>query len=314
MKPNFSLILLAYNDEKTVENALDSIKNQDIYKQNIPFELIIIPNGCTDSTEQKIDNYVAQNKKLFTNVSINKLSIKNGHRNKALNIGIQKSHGEIVMYMNSDCTITSNTLSLLHGHLTKNKNLYVVGPNDLPVLDEINKHSILYKMFEGEEILWKIKGKYLPIGRFMAFRRSLIEKFPVDIHSEDIWLGLISIQKHGLESVKVEIDASVYWTPPNEWSSYISLYTRYVHGITQLLEVHPEIAETYMDVVSKTNPFSKGELIKKVIAELITRGLDEKEAVEYIQTYKAVRDVINENEKLMASRIIKNNGTWITDR
>ncbi len=314
MKPNFTLILLAYNDDRTVEQALDSIINQGIFKQNIPFEFIVIPNGCTDTTEQRIDSFLDKNKAVFDKISVKKISIKEGHRNKALNAGVSESKSDIIMYMNADCTISINTLSRIYESFGEDKNIQVIGPNDLPVLDKIDKDSLLYKMFEGEEILWKIKAKYLPIGRFIAFRKNLIDKFPEDIHSEDIWIDLISVQKHGLESVKVLMDANVYWTPPDNWPSYISLYSRYVHGPNQLFEKYPDVEPTFKEVISLTNTLSRDELAKKVVGELISRGLSQQEAVDYAQSYKTVRDIIKENEKFMASEMIKNNGTWETDR
>ena len=43
-------------------------------------------------------------------------------------------------------------------------------------------------------------------------------------------------------------------------------------------------------------------------------GLSKEDALNYIQNYKTVREIISENEKIMSSKIISNNGTWITDR
>lgn len=314
MEPKFTLIILAYNDSATVEVCLDSVLTQDILTKDIPFEIIYIPNGCTDDTELKMDSFFDKNKTSFGNVDIKKISIIEGHRNKALNRGISESKADIVMYLNADCTISANTLSDILKDFDKHSKRVVVGPTDYPDLSKIDKNTLLYKMFEGELILWNIKGKYLPIGRFLAFRKNFVNKFPEDIHSEDIWIGLKAFDQYGLEGVKVLMSSTVNWTPPNNWPDYISLCTRYVHGPKQMIERYPVYQEYIDRLNSETNKYKLEELIKLVVGELINKGLTQEEATKYVQDYKLVRDLINENEKMYSAEIIKNDGTWKTDR
>lgn len=314
MEPKFTLIVLAYNDSLTIESCLNSIKNQDILEKDIQFEIISVPNGCIDDTEERIDNFFIATKEHFKNVEVRKFSLKDGHRNKALNRGILESKGDLVMYLNADCTISSNTLSEMYNIFNSNSLLKVAGPNDVPALSEIEKESLLYKMFEGESILTKLKGKYLPIGRFIAFRKSFVNKFPEDIHSEDIWIGLNAYNQFGLDGVKVNMNSTVNWTPPNNWPDYIALYTRYVHGPKQMIERYPEY-QRYLDKLNmETNKYKSEDLVKIVVGELINRGQTQEEAVKYVQDYKLVRDLINENEIIYSFEIIKNDGTWQTDR
>lgn len=314
MKPKFTLIILAYNDSASIEACLSSVVAQDILEKDIYFELLYIPNGCIDETEKKMDGFFEANKGKFGSTDIKKISIKEGHRNKALNRGILESKSEIIMYLNADCTISPNTLSEIYSSFEINKHLMVSGPNDVPVLDKIEKNSLLYKMFEGESILTKIKGKYIPIGRFIAFRKSAIDKFPEDIHSEDIWIGLKVFNQFGLDGLQVNMKSVVYWTPPNNWPDYISLYSRYIYGPKQMIKLYPEY-QNYLDRFNnETNKYKQEDMIKMVIGELVSRGLSQEQAIKYIQDYKLVRDLINENERIYSKEIIKDDGTWKTDR
>lgn len=314
MDPKFTLIILAYNDSSTIEDCLSSIKNQDILGSRTQFEIISIPNGCNDDSEEKIDNFFLNNKDSFKNVDIRKISIKEGHRNKSLNRGILESKSDLIMYINADCTISPNTLSEMYNTFVANDLLKVAGPNDVPILDRIENDSLLYKMFEGESILSGIKGKFLPIGRFIAFRKSFVSKFPENIHSEDIWIGLNAYNQFGIESVQVNMNCKVNWTPPDNWPGYIALYSRYVHGPKQMIELYPEYQD-YMDNLNhETNKYKQEDLIKMVVVELVSRGLTQEQAVKYVQDYKLVRDIINENEKIYSNDIVKNDGTWKTDR
>ena len=58
LKETISIIMPAYNAEKTIESAINSVLKQN-YKQ---IELIIIDNGSKDKTQEIIKKY--ENKKI----------------------------------------------------------------------------------------------------------------------------------------------------------------------------------------------------------------------------------------------------------
>ena len=92
MKKNFfSIILPSYNRAHKISKALNSVINQSY--QN--WELIIIDNFSTDKTEQLIKSY--NNKKFFF-YKIN----NNGVIAKSRNLGIEKSKGDYLCFLDSD--------------------------------------------------------------------------------------------------------------------------------------------------------------------------------------------------------------------
>ena len=100
MKKNikFSIIMCAYNVEEYIERAIDSV-----YKQNYKnYELIIVNDGSTDKTLQK----VRQAKKKY---KMNNIFIINNRKNIGLggsrNIGVKKAIGEYILYLDCDDTI-----------------------------------------------------------------------------------------------------------------------------------------------------------------------------------------------------------------
>ncbi|MEG0963371.1 MAG: glycosyltransferase family A protein [Lachnospiraceae bacterium] len=58
----FSVIIPAYNCEKTIERVLDSVKNQT--RLDLIEEVIIINDGSKDNTDLVIENYIAHNETL----------------------------------------------------------------------------------------------------------------------------------------------------------------------------------------------------------------------------------------------------------
>ena len=85
-----SVIIPAYNHEKYIIDAVNSVLNQS-YQD---FEIIIVNDGSTDSTEQKILSIHDQR--------IQYVCQKNSGAHSAINRGISLSQGEYISILNSD--------------------------------------------------------------------------------------------------------------------------------------------------------------------------------------------------------------------
>ena len=59
MQTTISILIPAYNAEKTIKRTLDSILNQTL----LPFEIVIVNDGSTDKTQDILNEY--ENYKLF---------------------------------------------------------------------------------------------------------------------------------------------------------------------------------------------------------------------------------------------------------
>lgn len=100
MDLKLSIIIPTYNCEKYIKKCIDSIMIQT-YKN---IEIIIIDDGSTDDTfnicdiESKKDSRVKIYRK------------KNGGVSSARNLGIEKSTGNYILFMDSDDYIESNTI------------------------------------------------------------------------------------------------------------------------------------------------------------------------------------------------------------
>jgi GT2 family glycosyltransferase len=92
MKP--FIIMRSYNDIDVIEHTLKAL-----YKQNMPFELLVLDNESNDGTREIVDKYTD-----------NVINIPRGEYipGKVLNEGMRSSSGEIVVFLNSDCTPESN--------------------------------------------------------------------------------------------------------------------------------------------------------------------------------------------------------------
>lgn len=90
-----SIIIRAYNAQKTISRALESA-----YKQTLPkksFEIIVVDDGSIDDTTSIVENMT----KLFNNLSIysHKTNLGLG---QAANTGVSRSRGKYIVYLDSD--------------------------------------------------------------------------------------------------------------------------------------------------------------------------------------------------------------------
>ena len=96
--PFISIVIPTKNSEKYISDTLYSIKNQT-YKY---YEIIFVDNMSIDNTVEIIKNYQ------LTNYNI--IKIKDSGVPLALNMGFNKSKGNILTWMNSDDTYTSKNI------------------------------------------------------------------------------------------------------------------------------------------------------------------------------------------------------------
>lgn len=110
----FSVVVPAYNSEKTISKCLDSLVLQDFRD----FQVIVIDDGSTDNTVDIIKKY--QN-------SLNLLLIKskNGGVSKARNIGISNSTAQFIIFLDSDDSFESTLLGTLE-QLIRSKNVDLI--------------------------------------------------------------------------------------------------------------------------------------------------------------------------------------------
>ncbi len=135
-RPYFSIITVVKNDQKNILKTVKSISNQTFQK----FEYIVVDGGSTDKTIQKIKNDKTVNLLL---------SGKDQGIYDAMNIGIRRSRGNIILFVNSGDTITKNALKIVHKKFLKNKNVsFVFGT----VLRHYTKTSILKHGFSFNKI------------------------------------------------------------------------------------------------------------------------------------------------------------------
>ncbi|HSW99421.1 MAG TPA: glycosyltransferase family 2 protein [Patescibacteria group bacterium] len=102
--PLVSILIPAYNEGPTLENCVLSLFKQTYTN----FEIVIVNDGSTDNTEE-----VAQKLCATYNSTIRVYSQPNSGKALALNLGLEKAKGEIIISMDADSVFLNNAIEQL---------------------------------------------------------------------------------------------------------------------------------------------------------------------------------------------------------
>ena len=147
-KYKFSIIMAVYNVEMFLEEAIDSIIQQDIgFEENV--QLILVDDGSKDSSGAICDRYL---KKYPSNIVV--IHKENEGVSRARNDGFGRIEGEYVNCVDSDDKISLNTLSLVYKRFKEWENQVDLVTIPLRFFDgQKGDHILNYKFDDGARII-----------------------------------------------------------------------------------------------------------------------------------------------------------------
>jgi len=89
--PKISIVMPTYNRASVIGETIQSIMNQTYGN----WELIIVDDGSDDDTEKVVSRFNDQRIQFYKACRI-------GVNGKIKNIGLEKAHGELIAFMDSD--------------------------------------------------------------------------------------------------------------------------------------------------------------------------------------------------------------------
>ena len=138
--PKVSVIIPAYNVEKYLEKAMDSVCSQTLKD----IEIICINDGSTDNTDIILKNFANKDSRIKL---INfKKSKGQGY---ARNIGITEAQGEYLMFLDSDDWLAKNACEKAYKHIVS-CNADIVSFDNYVYYEKDNKYKI--KTYENKPI------------------------------------------------------------------------------------------------------------------------------------------------------------------
>ena len=139
----FSVIIPAYNSEKTIEKTLDSLQNQT--KPELIQEVIIINDGSTDGTKDKVEQYKSRQDCILNIILYNQ---RNTGVAAARNAGIRMATADYLAFLDSDDCWVPEKLEMQEKVLKKNPRIDLLcgGMEEGPLKILFHKDHVLHHL------------------------------------------------------------------------------------------------------------------------------------------------------------------------
>lgn len=163
MNELISVIINVYNGEKFISKCLESVINQT-YKN---LEILIINDGSTDNTLKICESYKDKRIRIITT--------ENFGLSKSRNIGIEKSKGKYLYFVDSDDFIENDTIEYLYGLCKKyNTKMSTCIPIDIHNYElKVKNKKEKVQVISNNEMLKKV---LLSVDRAVCVWNKLIKK------------------------------------------------------------------------------------------------------------------------------------------
>ena len=261
--PFVSIIIPAYNEENTILGTLKSVDKIDYPKEKI--EILVINDGSTDKTKQKIEQFI-KNKPEFELIS---------HHNKgkaaSMNIALQKAKGDFFACLDADSFVDPLTLKkMLAFYYNENDpKLVIVTPamkvyKPKNILQKIQWLEYLVMIFVGR-LTSHLDSLYVAPGPFSIYRTDIIKKLGgFDEHNltEDQEIAY-RVQKHNYK-IKQCFDGYVYTTAPHKLVPFYKQRRRWYLGSLSCVHKYREMVAN-----RKYGDFGMMQMVKNVFGYVL---------------------------------------------
>lgn len=213
-----SIIIPAYNEEETIARTIESAISLDYPKSKI--EIIVIDDGSKDRTYESAKKFESSKKR-----KIRVFTKSNGGKGSALNLGISKAKGEIIITMDADTFVHSDALKKMIVYFA-NERVMSVAPsmgvyNPANIWERIQQIEYYVGVFLRKSFS-TVNAIHITPGAFSAYRKEFFEKYggyEEENITEDLEIAL-RIQSHGFVIENAD-DAVIYTVAPKTFKGML---------------------------------------------------------------------------------------------
>jgi cellulose synthase/poly-beta-1,6-N-acetylglucosamine synthase-like glycosyltransferase len=263
MTPEVTVIVPAYNEEKTITKTLQSIFNLDYPKERL--EVLIVNDGSKDQTKEIIQNFIKDkpNFKL--------ISHKNQGKAASMNKALKVAKGEFFACLDADSFVDSKTLKkMLSLYYKENDpNLVII----TPAMKVYKPKNILQKIQWLEylviiliaRITSQIDSLYVAPGPFSLYKTKIIQNlggFDEKNITEDQEIAY-RVQKNQYK-IKQCFDGYVFTTAPEKIKPFYKQRRRWYLGSIACIHQYKEMVAN-----KKYGDFGVMQMIKNVLGYVL---------------------------------------------
>ena len=222
--PYVSIVLPVWNEEKTIAATLKSVIALDYPKNK--FEIIVVDDGSTDKTSQRVMRFKGSNIKIFKK--------KNGGKGSALNYGIKRSKGEFIVTLDADSFVDKDALKKMLVFFNNRKVMAVTSSMTIHKPKTFWQRLIHIEFLIGiflRKTFAHVNSLYVVPGPFSVYKKRFFEKyggFDENNLTEDTEMGM-RIQSKGY-IIENCIDAKVETITPKTFYGLLKQRRRWYKG------------------------------------------------------------------------------------
>jgi glycosyltransferase involved in cell wall biosynthesis len=174
MKSRLSIIIPAYNEEKSIGMVLAELYSVDY---GIPYEVILVNDGSTDNTNKVILDFISS--KAIKNLRLIELQ-KNMGKTTAVKVGIKKSKYEIIIIQDADGEYLPNDIPELLEPILAGETSVVYGSRFKGNIDsmKLTHHLGNLLLTWATRIMFRINISDMETG-YKVLRREVLDNFNI---------------------------------------------------------------------------------------------------------------------------------------
>lgn len=225
--PIVTVIIPAYNEEKSIAKTIDSVLALDYPRDKL--DIIVIDDGSKDKTYKIASTYSKFNVRVFTKT--------NGGKGSAMNLGIKKARGQFIATMDADSFVSKNALNDMIGYFNDKKvacttaSLLIKDPKGFWLRIQAVEYAFGIYLRKAFSL---IEAVHVTPGPFSVYRKSFFDKYgSFDEHNitEDTEMGL-RIQSKGYK-IRSSMEAVIYTIGPNNFTDLFYQRRRWYSGFLE---------------------------------------------------------------------------------
>ena len=184
-----SIIIPCLNEKRTIFKVLNDIKFLKFTNFNLVKEIIIVDGGSTDGSVKIINKF-----KEFKFYKLN-----NAGRGQAINYGIKKSKGDIIVIYPSDNEYDVNDIEKVVQPIMMDQSKIVYGSRMIKCMNLDDQLDQIYKNNKITMLLSKFGGKLINLTILALFNKSISDPFTTVKAFDANLLKSIKLNRKGFE-------------------------------------------------------------------------------------------------------------------
>ena len=253
-----SVGLCAYNEERGISAALESVLSQDVSAPFSVDEVIVVASGCTDRTESIVHEWSAREPRVLLVHQDERMG-----KARALNVLFRRANGHIVVSMNADAMLMPESLQHLLEPFESNPRLQVAcgSPQPSNVVDGLSGMLTRLQWRLHNRTLALLSSRGMPnhcCDELVALRRGFIDELPPDLINDGAYLAVVAASRDSFvsfcDSARVVVD------PPRTLRGFLMQRRRILRGHRQVRELCEQSPYT-LEGLMRTRP----DLVARII-------------------------------------------------